>query len=183
MDSNREMMPNNCFNLTYALRATQVKQMLDGRFALKGKKLIKKILKRLQQVFFQKNEHRKQEERNIISEEYKFDKTKNLIHRDIDLKIPLQELQNILESVIELLNYPKNDFAWSSWENHIDSVKEVQEIINTIKLGKKPDRDDVSILFLPTGPLQEASISSGWGDGFLKVAEKFDAVERILWKE
>jgi len=35
------------------------------------------------------------------------------------------------------------------------------------------------VLFAPTGPIQEVSLSSGWGDAFLKIAEQFDrAAER-----
>jgi len=38
----------------------------------------------------------------------------------------------------------------------------------------------MSVLFAPTGPIQEVSLSSGWGQGFLKLAEDFDAaVERL----
>ena len=32
-------------------------------------------------------------------------------------------------------------------------------------------------LFLPTGPLQELAIERGWGDAFLALADRFDAVE------
>jgi hypothetical protein len=35
------------------------------------------------------------------------------------------------------------------------------------------------VLFAPTGPIQEVSISSGWGNEFLDLAERFDrAVQR-----
>jgi len=86
--------------------------------------------------------------KKIKTEEYKIDKTKELTLRKVDTKLPIKELQNILESVIELLNDPKNDYPWSSWENQIDVVKEEKEIINTIKSGKSPDKDDVLILFV-----------------------------------
>jgi len=29
--------------------------------------------------------------------------------------------------------------------------------------------------------LQEVSLSSGWAEPFLKVAEKYDEVERLIW--
>jgi hypothetical protein len=32
-------------------------------------------------------------------------------------------------------------------------------------------------LFLPTGPLQELAIEHGWGDAFLALADRFDALE------
>lgn len=45
-----------------------------------------------------------------------------------------------------------------------------------------PERVDVGVLFAPTGPLQEVSLSSGWAELFLKVSEKYDRVEKLLWK-
>ena len=30
------------------------------------------------------------------------------------------------------------------------------------------------MLFLPTGPIQEVSLSSGWGDAFVALADRFD---------
>ncbi len=32
-----------------------------------------------------------------------------------------------------------------------------------------------AILFAPTGPLQELALDTGWGDGFLDLADRFDA--------
>ncbi|WP_161599681.1 hypothetical protein [Pseudomonas arsenicoxydans] len=40
---------------------------------------------------------------------------------------------------------------------------------------------NVAVLFAPTGPLQELCMSSGWAETYLKVAGKFDEVERLLW--
>lgn len=37
-----------------------------------------------------------------------------------------------------------------------------------------------SILYAPTGPLQEASIANGWAEIFLKLAEEFDSVEHVI---
>ena len=32
----------------------------------------------------------------------------------------------------------------------------------------------MQVLFAPTGPVQEVSISSGWGEEFLTLASRFD---------
>lgn len=37
-----------------------------------------------------------------------------------------------------------------------------------------------NILFAPTGPVQEISLSNGWAETFLKLAEEFDSCEHIL---
>ena len=58
--------------------------------------------------------------------------------------------------------------------------------IATLDAGKLPPKLGLTVLFAPTGPIQEVSISSGWGEEFLSLAEQFDrAVSRAyrwsLW--
>jgi len=44
-----------------------------------------------------------------------------------------------------------------------------------LRAGELPDRGDLSVLFAPTGLVQEVSISSGWGVEFLAIGSRFDA--------
>lgn len=92
-----------------------------------------------------------------------------------------EELIEVLSAALVLLKRPENDFAWSSWESADDAIKEIEGIIARINMGNIPKRVDVSVLFAPTGPIQEVSLSSGWADEFLSLAERFDAVERRIW--
>ena len=87
----------------------------------------------------------------------------------------------VLRSAQELLALPENDFAWSSWPDRNAAVAEVEGLISTVDAGRLPDRLHVSVLFAVTGPIQEVSLSSGWADTFLKVAERYDRAERMLW--
>ena len=91
-------------------------------------------------------------------------------------------LADVLRSAVELLSLPDNDFAWSSWADQAAAVGEVEALLAVVEAGGLPDRLSVSVLFAPTGPIQEVSISSGWGDTFLKVAECYDRAERRLWQ-
>jgi hypothetical protein len=50
-------------------------------------------------------------------------------------------------------------------------LAEVDSHLATLERGVVPD---LSVLFLPTGPLQEISLSSGWSAEFLRLAERFD---------
>lgn len=90
-------------------------------------------------------------------------------------------LAAVLRSVRELLSLPQNDFAWSSWPDRNSALAEVDALLSTVDAGGLPERMDVSVLFAPTGPIQEVSLSSGWADTFLKVAERYDHAERLLW--
>lgn len=84
------------------------------------------------------------------------------------------ELVDVLEEVRALVSRPDNDFSWSSWEDEADALKELDDLIQSVRAGGLP-HFTLSVLFAPTGPLQELAISSGWGDTFLDVANRFDA--------
>jgi len=69
-----------------------------------------------------------------------------------------------------------NDYSWSSWEDQKDALSEIDSIITELENGSFPD---IRILFAPTGPIQEVSLSSGWGDEFLELAYRFDQAYEI----
>lgn len=81
----------------------------------------------------------------------------------------------VLGEARELLALPGNDFVWSSWDNAADALHEIDGLIREITAGELPKRSTLVVLFLPTGPIQEVSLSSGWGQEFLRLATKFDA--------
>jgi len=95
----------------------------------------------------------------------------------------VEVLVRILEPSIELVETTDNDFSWTSWENTKEAVKEINQLMRMVKSGRLPSRKKVGILFAPTGPLQELSISSSWGDLFLTMAEKYDQVAPLVWKK
>lgn len=111
----------------------------------------------------------------------KLDRTKELLHGTIDRADPYGALVLLLESAIELVQIPENDFCWSYWEDAQEATREISKLLNLAKSYTLPDRIEVAVLFAPTGPLQEISLSSGWAQSFLKVAEKYDEIERLLW--
>jgi hypothetical protein len=88
-----------------------------------------------------------------------------------------EELIEVLEAAKQLLSIPKSDFSWSSWTSAADAIRELDAQIAAISAGERPPRLDLTVLFAPTGPIQEISLSSGWGDDFLSLAARFDAAE------
>jgi hypothetical protein len=87
----------------------------------------------------------------------------------------LQNLTVVLLEARVLLANPENDFLWSSWEGTNDALEEIDGLLNQLKEGQFPSQGSLKLLFLPTGPIQEVSISSGWGHEFLELAKRFDA--------
>ena len=84
----------------------------------------------------------------------------------------------MLREARALLARPGSDFTWSSWEDTGAALREVDGLIGEIEAGGLPDRHTVELLFLPTGPLQEVALSSGWGNAFLALADRCDAAVR-----
>ena len=109
------------------------------------------------------------------------DRARQLIHGELNQDFPIESLIHVLEAAIELISLPDNDFCWSSWEDEAQAKRELLGLVSTLKSGVLPERLKFAVLFAPTGPLQEVSLSSGWAEPFLKVAEKYDEVEALLW--
>lgn len=85
-----------------------------------------------------------------------------------------EALLAVLADVRALLARPDNDFSWSSFGDPRTALEEIDGYIAAIRSGKPPPLM-LRVLFAPTGPIQEVSLSSGWGDEFLAVADRFDA--------
>ncbi|MEZ5960133.1 MAG: hypothetical protein R3C30_06845 [Hyphomonadaceae bacterium] len=83
-------------------------------------------------------------------------------------------LIDIFERARELVALPGNDFSWSSWGDTEIAVAEIDGIIAKLQRGETPDQLTMKVLFAATGPMQELSLSSGWGNRFLQLASEFD---------
>jgi hypothetical protein len=83
----------------------------------------------------------------------------------------LQKLIAILKETRALIGRAGNDFSWSSWTDQDQALSEINSIITELENGSIPE---IGVLFAPTGPIQEVSISSGWGTEFLELADRFD---------
>ncbi len=89
-------------------------------------------------------------------------------------------LIEVLREAREFLARPGNDFVWSSWDSRDDALRQLDSFITRIEAGDIPTRMDLTLLFAPTGNIQEVAESSGWGREFLTLAERFDsAIESV----
>lgn len=92
-----------------------------------------------------------------------------------------RELLDVLRETRSLLARPDNNFDWSGWNDAGAALRMVDRLVAIVESGRLPSRWMVSILFAPTGPIQEVSISSGWGDEFLTLASRCDAALRAAY--
>lgn len=111
----------------------------------------------------------------------KLDDTKRLLSYSFEETDPRDVLIDVLRASVELLSLDDNDFTWSSWKDATEALAEMQQMLATAEAGGAPDRSRLSVIFSPTGAMQEVSISSGWGEAFLEVAERYDYAEDGIW--
>lgn len=94
-----------------------------------------------------------------------------------------QKLAEVLREARQLLLRPDNNFDWSAWEDAPAALHEIDSLLTRIESGHLPSRSALQLLFLPTGPIQEVSISSGWGQEFLELASRFDTAVAQAYEE
>jgi hypothetical protein len=56
-----------------------------------------------------------------------------------------------------------------------DIVRELDHHLDRVRRGVAQPWE-ISGLFLPTGALQEVALDNGWGDEYLALADRFDAI-------
>ena len=71
------------------------------------------------------------------------------------------------------------DFSWTGWQDQSVALSELDQIID-LASARKLDISAMSHFYAPTGPIQEVSLSSGWADEFLELADRFDAASAGL---
>ena len=86
---------------------------------------------------------------------------------------PYDRFVDVLLGARDLLARPGNDFTWSWWEGASDALAEIDRLIAAAP-SDPGAVNAAAILFLPTGPMQEVAVSSGWGDEFLDLASQYD---------
>jgi hypothetical protein len=87
---------------------------------------------------------------------------------------PLCEIIDILNEIIRIVRRSEIDVVWSGYDTTDDVLSDLTGHIARLTNNDLSRRKELKILFAPTGPLQEIALSSGWGDQFLSIAERFD---------
>lgn len=85
----------------------------------------------------------------------------------------MDDLIDVMVEARRLVALPDNDFSYSSFIDQEAALKEIDTYIERLREGVTKT-GGMSVLFLPTGPMQEVSLSSGWGDEFVALADRFD---------
>jgi hypothetical protein len=84
------------------------------------------------------------------------------------------KLLSILQETRVVLCRPENDFVWSHWDDAAKAISDIDSHLLAIERDDFSRLSDLSLLFAPTGSIQEVAVSSGWGTKFLDLASRFD---------
>ena len=90
-----------------------------------------------------------------------------------------EELNLILEK-IKLKIADDSNMVWTGYDSAKELRDEIDVYINQIKNGDLNGLADLNTYFLPTSTFQEHSISNGWPDEYLRLAEEFDKIYHSL---
>jgi len=89
------------------------------------------------------------------------------------------KLLSVLSTTRLLVGQSKRE-GWPD-EQPKEIGRDLDQIINSVFFqGEEGLPKYWGLLYVPTGPLQEISISNGWAEAFLKLAEEFDSLEYLL---
>lgn len=83
-----------------------------------------------------------------------------------------ERLIEVFEQVKVLVGRPQNNFAHSGWEDSAEATEEIEQVISVLRGSENPQVG--SYLFLPTGPICELAVSSGLGDEYCLLANRYD---------
>ena len=73
-----------------------------------------------------------------------------------------------------LLLMPNTDVSWSSYNGADEVISDLDNIQEGLLINDKASKDRLRLMLAPTGALQEISLSSGWGNEFLEIAESIE---------
>jgi hypothetical protein len=97
--------------------------------------------------------------------------------------IVLPAIIELLHEIMDILQSPETDFMWAGYDTPDLVVSELGGHLDRLAKEDLSRWRDLEMLFAPTGPFQEISISHGWGHHFLDLAARFDELAGELKKE
>ncbi len=99
------------------------------------------------------------------------------------------KLENEIKDIIRLLKIIRGyvgikdcDVTMSTFNTSKDVINAIDNHITRLSESDISKINELKILFLPTSDFQEISISNGWGEEYLEIAEEFDSLVQLVKK-
>ncbi len=87
-----------------------------------------------------------------------------------------RNLARLLAEVRSIVTLPDTDVAWSRFSTVDDLLNYLEVCTARLTAQDTSVLHELELFFGPTGALQEISLSSGWGEEFLTLSNRFDAL-------
>jgi hypothetical protein len=110
-----------------------------------------------------------------ISDEESF----QILTTKINFYSDFQKVRQILEQ-IKSWTTNETDTVWAGYDNGEEFLVDLNQDTEKIKFCDFETLDKLEMEFAPTSTYQEISLSNGWGDNFLKLAESFDKLHKRI---
>ncbi len=99
--------------------------------------------------------------------------TYNLFTEKIPFYADFQQVKQILET-IKVFTTDESDTVWAGYDNGKSFLIDLHNDITNIAFCNFETLDKLNLEFAPTSTYQEISLSNGWANEFLNLAQQFD---------
>lgn len=86
----------------------------------------------------------------------------------------MKEVIKALQRVKEIVENYQMDLSYSTYKSKEELVNNLELYISKLKVNDFSLNIEISLLFAPTGDLQEIAIDNGWSEEYMELAEIID---------
>jgi len=96
----------------------------------------------------------------------------------------MSDIEKIIDIIITVRKKIKDDtdVVWAGYDSLTELQVEIDSNLKELQNGNLDKLDTFKNHFLPTATFQEVSLSNGWGDELIKLAEEYDKLYEKLKK-
>ena len=84
------------------------------------------------------------------------------------------ELLEIVSKVITVCEVSPQYVDWAGYRDQDELLADLRDHASRLRAGDTSRLAELRVLFLPTGPLQDIAIDSGWSDTYMRLASRFE---------
>jgi hypothetical protein len=87
------------------------------------------------------------------------------------------ELVEIVDELLAIVQSNRQDLNWQPhYDNERDLIEDLRDHAERMRRGDGSRLPKLRYVLLPTGALNEIAFSSGWGESYVRLANRFDEI-------
>lgn len=88
------------------------------------------------------------------------------------------ELLDVVNEVIAICEASPQHVDWAGYQDQGELLEDLHDHARRLRAGDTSRLSELRVLFLPSGPLQDIAIDSGWHNKYMTLASRFDELSR-----